>query len=31
LLNRDSALQPARGLVIQPYLGVASVGATGSF
>lgn len=31
LLNRDSAVQPTRGLVIQPYLGVASVGAVGSF
>ncbi|MEP7051248.1 MAG: carboxypeptidase-like regulatory domain-containing protein [Pseudomonadota bacterium] len=31
LLNRDSAAQPAHGLVIQPYVGVASVGAVGSF
>ncbi len=31
LLNRDSAAQPAQGLVIQPYVGVASVGALGSF
>ncbi len=31
LLNRDSAPQPARGLMIHPYVGVASVGAVGSF